>query len=82
VRDPVPRVDDRPREHPFRRLGRGPGRGEGQDSLHGNVQPGDVEGLKHDLRGVSGYSRRWSGSGRVAVVPLDRGDQCGSNGVK
>jgi hypothetical protein len=26
------------------------------------------------------HSATRSGSGRVAVVPVDRGDQCGSNG--
>jgi hypothetical protein len=34
--------------------------------------------MKHN--GLEGDSGMGSGSGRVAVVPLDRGDQCGSNG--
>jgi hypothetical protein len=31
---------------------------------------------------LSGSGRVGSGSGTVAVVPLDRGDRCGSNGGK
>lgn len=49
VGDSVPGVDDGAREGPLPHLAGGPGRGQGQHSLHRDVQTRNVEGLKHDL---------------------------------
>jgi hypothetical protein len=35
-----------------------------------------------DVVDIWGHGGMGSGSGWVAVVPLDRGDQCGSNGTR
>jgi hypothetical protein len=49
VRDAVARVDDRARERAVRHAVRGPGRGERQHGLDGDVQPLDVKRLEEDL---------------------------------
>ena len=45
------RVDDGTRERSVLNLGAGPGGSKGEDSLHGDVQTGDVERLEHNLGG-------------------------------
>lgn len=52
VGDAVPGVHDEAREGPVGDVAAGPGGGEGEDGLDGDVEAGDVEGLEHDLRRV------------------------------
>lgn len=45
-------VDDGTSEGPVLHLGGGPRRSQGEDSLHGDVETGAVEGFEEDLGGV------------------------------
>ena len=49
VRDTITRVDDRACQRPVRDAVRGPGRGEREHGLHGDVETLDIEGLEEDL---------------------------------
>ncbi len=58
VGDAVARVDDDARERALAHLPLGPAGGQRQHRLHRDVQPGDVEGLEHDLGRVLAVLRR------------------------
>ena len=50
--DAITGIDNGTSEGAVRDLGGGPGRGESEDGLDGDVQAGAVEGLKEDLGGI------------------------------
>ena len=71
--DTVSRVDDRARQGTLARLPRRPRSGQRQHGLHGNVEAGHVEGLKHNLGSVFtvlGRVQRRLGEQKVVVLRL------------
>jgi len=58
VRDSISSVDNCPRQRTLFHLLRGPTGGEGEHSLHCDIQALDVEGLEHDLGGQLAILRR------------------------
>lgn len=61
VSDTVPGVDDSSSECAIGDAVGGPRRGEGEDGLHGNVQPLDIERLEEDLGRLLSVLRRIEG---------------------